>query len=181
MYQVCVCLIALLELRLWLRNAGDREIYDSSVTAETLSHTQRCQPVINWIVLQARLPKAARRLCLSVSAKVLPMVLDTLLFPFPHFSISSFLISSFPIPAFRPTRCRCRAVWPWHGSTWSTSIRRRGTTPKNVLMLGYLAWTSALPLSTAEILRSIFSIQEHTTWMIVYTIVLSTTQIISLL
>jgi len=31
------------------------------------------------------------------------MVLRAKLLPFPHFSISSFLISSFPVPAFRPT------------------------------------------------------------------------------
>ena len=68
-----------------------------------------------------------------------------------------------------------------YGSTWSTSIQRGGTTPRNVLMVEYLAWTSALPLSTAEVLRSIFSTQEHTTWIIAHTIVLSPTWVISLL
>jgi len=32
------------------------------------------------------------------------MIPQAKLLPFPHFSISSFLISSFPVPAFRPTR-----------------------------------------------------------------------------
>ena len=39
-------------LWLWLGDAGDRELSDSPVTAGTLRHTQqRCQPLINWIVL----------------------------------------------------------------------------------------------------------------------------------
>ena len=39
------------------------------------------------------------------SANILPMVLHAKLLLFPHFSISSSLISSFPVPAFKQTPC----------------------------------------------------------------------------
>ena len=86
-------------LWLWLGDAGNRELYDSPVTAGTLRHTQqRCQPLINWIVLASQTTnhenQATGFVC-RFSANTLPMVLHAQVFPFPHFSISSFLISSF--------------------------------------------------------------------------------------
>jgi len=84
-------------------------------SAGTLSHTQRCQPLINGIVLQARLPKPwkpGRRLWLSIFYQYITRGSARTSVPFPHFSISLFLISLFPIPAFRPTPKRRNRKYP---------------------------------------------------------------------
>ena len=97
-YQITVCL-RLITLLLW-HWLGDAELYDSPVTAGTLSHTQRCQPLINWIVLQTTKTMKTRPPALPVSVDFLPIhylwfcthkCFHFLIPPFPHFSFPHFL------------------------------------------------------------------------------------------
>ena len=78
---------------------GDHESYESHLTAGALSHT--LFPIIS------RLSMPCQSIA-TTSPLVLPADFRTRfhfpISPFPHFSISSLLISSLPAPAFRPTR-----------------------------------------------------------------------------
>ena len=87
---------------------------DSPVTAGSLSHTQLELSVILRDANRQSTEQSCRPdyqnhenqpagFACQFSANILPVVLHAQVFPFLHFSISSFLISSFPFPSFRPT------------------------------------------------------------------------------